>query len=965
MLRQYPIKYYLFFCTLLYFTSNVYSQQGKNILVIDKAAENYKNGLIDLNPFLYILKDSCSSLDVAIITSGQCSTQFKTVKTSFFDTYNTNQSNYWLRFSILLKGARPEEWLLNFSDPEWTCYSRNKNGKINTSLSGLYTPISKRSLGKDYRDIPVTSILLTPGTVQTFWINIDVNPYPYTGRHKNLVKLNRKLIKPLEAPRLIHTQDFSNILILGILITVCFYHIVIFVYYQDWRFFHLAYYNFSHFLIILFYNGWLLLTFFPEKPVNYYEYFEPLLLIFSAVSVFFLLRSFFETQSAFPIWDNVLKFILSVHIFSFGSVFICRLIDQELYYKVFPYVLTPWIIFNFGANLFNIFLGVHAVKKGIRFAQIYLASFFVLVAGITIEHLFIANFISISPSTEYSPREWGAAIQCLILAFGLARSFKALQEEKYNADLKHNLELERVKRDRELNRFKNQLYDNITHEFRTPLTIIRGMTDQIPRQPTAARDAISRNSEQLLLLVNDMLELSKSEAGVPKLNMRQGDVIVFLKYLLSSLQSWADQRELKLIFEAEEEQLIMDYDRKKFQHIMFNLLSNAIKFTPTGGEVKVKLKTSEPKNPARTQYLELIVEDTGIGIPAEALPHIFERHYQVENELEYKGSGIGLALVKEMIDLHEGRIHVKSKIGEGSQFILQLPIRRETTQEKVKTIHKHPNGIGAKTLEQFTEGEINAVEHIEPSSNVILIAEDEPDIQFYLKSILESKYKLIFAKNGKEGVEKAWKHVPDIIISDIMMPGIDGYQLCNFLKRDIRSSHIPILLLSAKDNTGARIQGLKSGADAHLGKPFDEAELNARIEQLIAVSRQLRKQISQNEQKTKTITDEKLRVESSFLKQAKKVVEENLTNTDFDVNIMSEALMMSRSQLYRKLKALTNRSTTSFIRQVRLQKAFNLLRTTDMSVSEVAYQVGFNDPTYFARCFRNEFGNSPRDIREE
>jgi signal transduction histidine kinase/DNA-binding response OmpR family regulator/streptogramin lyase len=549
----------------------------------------------------------------------------------------------------------------------------------------------------------------------------------------------------------------------------------------------------------------------------------------------------------------------------------------------------------------------------------------------------------------------------------------------YQFLLNRRLDKEEARRLRELDEVKTKLYTNITHEFRTPLTIIKGMNQKIIESPEKwlreGTKMISRNSDQLLRLINQILDLRKLESGKMKAHMVQADVIPFLKYLLESFHSYAQQKDIQIHFDSKPDECIMDFDPEKLQQIISNLMSNAIKFTKRGGQVdliveKVKhsLNTSSTFDPRPSSFDLLIrVKDTGPGIPPDQLPRIFDRFYQVDDSAtrEGEGTGIGLAFTKALVQSLNGDIGVSSEVGNGSEFTIHLPI-----SNKAERVEKQPEATGVSSLLTSLVGSEAPVSAPAGKTELplILIVEDNDDVVQYLISCLEGQYQLDVAKDGQEGVEKALDGTPDLIISDVMMPRKDGFQLTEKLKTDIRTSHIPIILLTAKADVASKLTGLRRGADVYLRKPFHQEELLVRIEKLLELRKRLRKYYRSpfGEKpatgEVKEALDEE-GIEHQFVQKARQVVETNLTNYEFRVSDLHEQLNMSHSNLHRKLKALTGFSSGEFIHHVRLEKAKYLLRHTDEPISNIAYDTGYKDPAHFSRVFRKETGVSPSEFR--
>lgn len=514
---------------------------------------------------------------------------------------------------------------------------------------------------------------------------------------------------------------------------------------------------------------------------------------------------------------------------------------------------------------------------------------------------------------------------------------------------------------KELDQFKSQLYTNITHEFRTPLTVIMGMIDNI-KGHTQEKKLIQRNSKNLLRLVSQLLDLSKLESGSLTLHLVEGNIVNYIQYLTESFYSMAQDKNVRLTFYSEEKEIRVYYDEHKIQHVIYNMLSNAIKFTEDGGKVVLHLKKLAISDASKSN-IQIIIKDTGIGIPAEVIPRLFDRFYQADNSStrSYEGTGIGLAFVNELVKFMDGEIQVESEVGLGTTFKIALPLKEGSVDEiitnKNKIIESNSVGSAIPIKTNTSTPPLNETK----DKPIVLIVEDNLDVLHYIQTLLQDSYQIFTAKNGDFGIKKAIEHIPDIIISDVMMPVKDGYELCETLKQDQKTSHIPIILLTAKATTEDRVEGLKFGADAYLTKPFKKEELLVRLDQLVALRKKLQNRYAQTPEAS--FQEPASEIEDAFLQKIRSFVEANLNNPAFSVPDLETALLMSKTQVYRKIKALTDRSPSSFIRYIRLQKAKQMLLNTKQGISEIAYDVGFNDPNYFSRCFHEEFGKSPSAFR--
>lgn len=567
---------------------------------------------------------------------------------------------------------------------------------------------------------------------------------------------------------------------------------------------------------------------------------------------------------------------------------------------------------------------------------------------------------------------WWAYALYLLLAAGAAYGF-------YQIQLRRRLDHAETMRLQELDQVKTRLYTNITHEFRTPLTVILGVTEQVKHYLTQHQaqaqasllETVQRNGSQLLQLINQLLDLSKLEAGSMRLQLQHGDVVIFIKYITESFHSYATGRGVQLHFLTDALTVEMDYDAEKFQMIVANLLSNAIKFTPSGGHVYVQVKEVEQKSKT---WLSLRVKDTGVGIAPEKLPYVFDRFYQADDTSTRNsgGTGIGLALVRELARLMQGDISVSSKPGEGAVFTVMLPVASRS-EAGVLVMPANPSAL--PTFSPAHEPMPLPVREPATGSDnlpLVLIVEDHADVADYVVACVQDHYQTMLALNGQAGIERALETIPDLIISDVMMPEKDGFEVCQILKNNECTSHIPIVLLTAKASVEDRIAGLRRGADAYLAKPFHPDELRAVLANLLEVRQKLQAKYAsgggsadtQASQPPNPPTTEFSNPEDIFLQKLRAAVETRLSDSTLTSEDVCRSLGMSYPVVYRKLSALTGRSLNVYIRLVRLQNARNLLRSTTLSVSEIAYEVGFNDPKFFSRVFSEEFGEPPSAFRQ-
>ncbi len=562
----------------------------------------------------------------------------------------------------------------------------------------------------------------------------------------------------------------------------------------------------------------------------------------------------------------------------------------------------------------------------------------------------------------------------------------------------------------ETEKIKSRFFANISHEFRTPLTLILGPAEKIISNTSddIIKDAniIKRNSRRLLQLINQLLDLSKLESGKLKLEATKGNIVSFVKGVALSFESLAESKDITLKLLPEKDFIELYFDREKMMKILTNLLSNAFKFTPEEGTVTVSITESHAEFisasstkreiPKQVQhdnikgFVEIKIKDTGIGIPQEEIPKLFDRFYQVDSSFtkEHEGTGIGLALTKELVELHHGKISVKSKVtdsdnapkAEGnswSEFTITLPMGKDHLKddEIIKTGKTEASILPAEQEVYTSSLSKTATESIAQSINddlmkeqleektIILVVEDNYDMREYIKESLGNGYRIEEAVNGEQGVRKAEKIIPDLIISDMMMPKMDGNELTRILKNDEKTCHIPIILLTARSGQENKIEGLETGADDYLTKPFDTKELQIRIKNLIALRKKLQEKFSKFDIHPPVIENKKLSsYDEKFMYKVMEVIEKHISEEDFSIEEFGNEVGMSRTQFHRKFKAITGKPASMFLRSLRLTRAKKMIEEQQGNISEIAYSVGFSSPSYFTKCFREEFGFPPSDL---
>ncbi|MBS5440156.1 MULTISPECIES: hybrid sensor histidine kinase/response regulator transcription factor [Bacteroides] len=547
----------------------------------------------------------------------------------------------------------------------------------------------------------------------------------------------------------------------------------------------------------------------------------------------------------------------------------------------------------------------------------------------------------------------------LVVVFFLAR-YRMLKREREKFHLQQ-IENE-VAKNEEINNMKFRFFTNVSHELRTPLTLIisplEGMLKETTDELQSTRlQLMYRNAQRLLHLVNQLLDFRKGEMSTHQLSLSEGDIISYVHSVCNSFLLMADKKHIQFSFFSGIDTFSMAFDADKVGKIVMNLLSNAFKFTPEGGRVTVMIEHVA----GTPDMLEIKIADTGIGISDVDKEHIFERFYQADHKgvEETTGNGIGLSLVRDFVTLHEGEVKVFDSIGTGSVFVIQFPVKHVETQVQLPP----ETGISIGEEEDKEIKEETREETERKDFPLLLIVDDNEDFRIFMRYSLELQYRVKLAVNGNEAWEMMQEELPDLVISDVMMPQMDGNELCRLIKQDKRTAHIPVILLTARQNTEAKLEGLQTGADDYVTKPFNMTILVLRIRKLIELSRYHR--VTQGmidpvpSEIVITSLDEKL------IEKAIKYVEDNMSRTELSVEELSRELGMSRVHLYKKLLQITGKTPIEFIRVIRLKRAAQLLRESQLHVSEVAFEVGFNNPKYFSRYFKDEFGVLPSVYQEK
>ncbi|MGK7393727.1 MAG: hybrid sensor histidine kinase/response regulator transcription factor [Candidatus Cyclobacteriaceae bacterium M3_2C_046] len=586
------------------------------------------------------------------------------------------------------------------------------------------------------------------------------------------------------------------------------------------------------------------------------------------------------------------------------------------------------------------------------------------------------NYVELVILPPFWKTTWAYLLYSLIF-IGLIYSFRKYLLDK--AQYKHDIKIQELEKEKiqKINQTKINFFTNISHEFKTPLTLILSPLEQLLHQEKLDQavkgqlNLMHQNGKRLLHLINQLMDFKKLEKRNMALKVERGDIIQFLKNIKLAFNDFAVHHRIDYQFITPKQHLVSWFDADKLDKIFYNLLSNAFKFTHDGGAISMRITLTQ--RPMEIQgmvetvrFIEVYIQDNGIGIPAERQNKIFERFYKIPNadhlikKLEQEGSGIGLSLTRELVEIHYGGIVLESDVGKGSTFKVSLPIDEKVYNQSKPVVSADVFDLDAlKQHEQVTHDQALEIDqgHFDKDKDSLLIVEDNKDLLYFMVSSLSDQYNILLAQNGKEAYELARKKLPDLIISDVMMPVMNGFELCKKLKSSPVTSHIPIIMLTAKTSVESNIFGFENGADEYMAKPFSMKVLKSRIVNLIASRRMMRERY-----RKLMIQPEETKIPSAddhFLTRALQVVENQIANPEFDVNQFALEMGMSRSVFYRKMRAIADQSANEFIISIRLKRAAQLLKKSKLTISEITYQVGFNDPQYFSKCFKKQYKTTP------
>lgn len=911
----------------------------------------------EVDNYLKVYKDSTESLspkDILLDTTNIYE------KGSQLPPYVRGNKILWGKLDLFTKDSL-KGWTLHFKDifngaPAWV----KGNGKVDIYGFVNETEVFHKKTGYGYskkeRDVKENWVLnriqlddFPLNTNVTLIIKAEGSKFGYPP----FFRLN---LRSPSQPFYHELNQFNNsffIFMFGVTFIILLYHVLQYLYLKDVIFLNFSIWVLFCCMTMLMSTGAILDSI---QDIGYIFW------MFFANGVYFLFwffgRSFIQSKTKFPLLDKLIVGLASIMIIQIVVVIFLVLTNSakpnflSIGYQTEMHVIT---------NILGLILSVAIATRKDNFARYFGIGAIIGLTLLVYGSMWAADWIKYPGFDAHS---WAVFAQIVIFSFGIAYRRQVIIKRHNEEKLKAQLSIVEMERIKDLDKIKTRFFANISHEFRTPLTLISGPINRAfknsdPNEPITISNKhftiIQNNTSRLQNLVDQLLDLSKIESGKVHLSLKQGGIIKFLRSIVYSFESMAERENISLNTSFPEELNSAFYDKDKLEKIVTNILSNAFKYTSENGSVTITIDHN-------TNYLNIEITDTGKGIDKEQVKRIFERFYRVEGN-EEKGSGIGLALTKELIELHNGKISVDSTKDIGTTFKVRIPITFEYLPEAISVTVKSElkNNIYENEIQLKETVNIEIEKESTKTLPVALLVEDNQDLQYYISDVLKHTYSILLAKDGLQGERMAFEHIPDIIISDVMMPKKDGYELCHSLKTNTKTSHIPIIMLTAKAGHSNKIEGLTQGADAYLTKPFNEDELLLLMKNLV----DSRKNLWEHFKALDMLLVDDIDVSSiddKFLQNVFNTIKINLGNEQFGVEDITRAVGFSRSQLHRKLKALSGKSANQLITEVRLNEAHRLLKLKTASVSEIAYSVGYSNLSYFTKSFKEKFGQLPSKV---
>ncbi len=867
-------------------------------------------------------------------------------------THDGRKKNLSRQIDLISALADSSNWLLTFgswdsialsltsalSEETHIYYSGHfVSGKDKSSFQKIIYPTATH-LRMGYRN----QVAFTIAPYDSLSLLIDAR------QSSGLPLINSMELIPLEqvVPNAFGVHMMIQMLFMGAVFALMIYHLMLFTTTSGKAYLFFCLYMASIILHTLDYNGLLSEVLIFNTPALR-PYFKAL--ADNGISIFYMLlfRVFLDTQQQYPGWDKWIRLTIKGLVAYLVITILWIMSGGNLLH-----IMIGNIIASFIPILLIVTMARTLIHKGGSAAMYFLTGTGFLVLGNVINTVFLGygldepTLFGVLDRVQFI--QAGAFLQVIFFSVGLGIRHRETELQRHEAT--------------RLNEVKSQFIANLSHEFRTPLTLIINpisylLESRLEQDVRESLQLVQRHASRLLVLINQLLDLSKLEAGQVHLRVEEMDLVPYLRLQIASFQSLAQSKKIDIQYHPEMDTCMAWADPDKIEKVVNNLLHNAIKFTPDGGRIRIGLQQGNYK-------IRIIITDSGPGIPKSALPHIFDRFYQVNSDLGGKpaGAGIGLAFSQELMIMHQGDIRVTQTGKSGTTFQISLLLGKAHFQ--AAEFAEEPNLRVTQTQDfGYSHSEKPNAEPAETNQlpPQILIIEDNQDLRQHLIQIIQPQFRVIEAPNGELGCELATEILPDLIISDVMMPGMDGFALCKKLKQDERTSHIPIILLTARANQQDKIQGLSTGADDYIVKPFDFQELLARVHNLIEQRKKLQafhnKWIGPNE----IVKSDQLPRDLTFMNQIKQIMQDHFHDPEFNVEQFAELAVINRRQLNRKARALFGQAPSDLIREYRLKKAALMLVEGTGNVTEVCYAVGFNNPGHFSRLFKDAFGMLPSD----
>lgn len=900
---------------------------------------------IDLLPYAQLLVDESGGLSVEEVSKrpGQFQSGFKPIQQ---DQY---PEAYWLHITvkaldevenarIVIPGNAEYDKMERFIDRLDVYLLDDKGQVLSHEKSGYFVPRFEKNIKRDPY-ISVVPLGFEAGKTYDLLIRMqNIRVFPDLPLHVELRSVDAGL------PYLAFPYRWAVVGAWGMFVIIGMYVLIFFYFVRDRSYLYFGIFCLLYSLDLLSHEpagGISLLI--PDHPFWRAPIFY--LHLFSLTFLMLFGWHFIGIKKQFPVWHKYYRVVLVL------------LFGMTLYY----FVRNFWPPYQtFQPILFMVFLLF--IPFCFRFlfskrwtARLFGLGFFCFVAGNMVGVAAMMNGL------DWAPVAWAVGQIILLFLFAAGLGYQLLESERKRAQ---------ANKIQELDELKSRFFTNISHEFRTPLSLILGplqkSAESVPYSefqneknevpvPVRHLQVMKRNAQRLKQLVDQILDLSKIEAGKLTLELQKGNIIQFIRNRVAEFESIAESNDINLVASYSEENDNACFDPDKVEKILTNLLSNALKFTPARGEVRVQVLADK-------NFVKIKVADNGPGMEQTDIDHLFDRFYQSDQAAQ-QGSGIGMALVKELVQLHKGSISVESQMGEGTAISCRLGIHPDQFAgqdfvDKTAT-DSHPR----EDLGYLSETPLSPSDEkpLPAGARLILVVEDHKELQTYIAEILGETYEILVADNGQIGKQMAVEHIPDLIISDVMMPELSGIEMAEQLKREEKTAHIPIILLTAKADRKDKIEGLKTGINDYLTKPFDEKELRLKVDNLLKLQEQWKEKYRQLP--WKLASDNINSLDDQFLNNVISAIQDNLTNEYYSVEELGKQIGYSRSQLFRKLKALTGKSPLELIRLQRLHYAKSMLEKGAATVSEVAYQVGYSNHSYFSKSFKEEFGILPSQVK--